>query len=73
MKTYEIEGYKPGVVYYIVDDIPFYNWDRIKRWCKKTFGEQGEICCFEKRWQFANSCLYFSNDADRTWFLLRWS
>lgn len=36
-------------------------------WLKSSFGNRGE------RWTHFNGVFWFKNDADKNWFILRWS
>ena len=36
-------------------------------WLKSSFGNRGE------RWAHFNGVFWFKNDADKNWFILRWS
>ena len=43
----------------------------MRKWCSETFGRE-HYCCFSR--DFKNEIhFYFSNEADRNWFMLRWS
>ncbi len=57
----------------IVNTSKIYQWQyngaeeywRIVKWCLDTFGFEG--------WCYKNEMLYFDNDKDYEFFLLRWS
>jgi hypothetical protein len=41
----------------------------IMQWCVDQFGSQYE----SDRYRYAGNLIYFSNQDDRNWFILRWS
>jgi|LakMenE18May11ns_1017448.scaffolds.fasta_scaffold9782565_5 hypothetical protein len=41
----------------------------ITQWCVDQFGSQYE----SDRYRYAGNLIYFSNQDDRNWFILRWS
>ena len=51
------------------------NWKRIEDWCVGTFGpEQGSWWDEQPgRWFMNNTKFWFREEADKNWFLLRWS
>lgn len=75
MKTYEItfdELHEP-IVYHVVADIQYSNRDHILLWCYSTFGDSNSLR-FGGRWEWSHrGTIYFRNEADRNWFILRWS
>ena len=55
------------------------SWRDMEAWCIETFGvSTGSIWSNEiakplERWYQNNAKFWFREEADRTWFLLRWS
>ena len=53
-------------------------WREMEAWCIETFGSStGSIWSAwqepSERWYQNNGKFWFRDEADRTWFLLRWS
>jgi len=53
-------------------------WREMEAWCIETFGSStGSIWAAwqepGERWYMNNSKFWFRDEADQTWFLLRWS
>jgi len=79
MKTFELTHTElhgmddPTLVYHIVDNVPYHDHARMRKWCRKIFGEQQDLR-FSGIWQSPHcSMIYFRNEEDRTLFLLRWA
>lgn len=55
------------------------SWRDMEQWCLDTFGENTGSIWAEttpdpgERWYVNNSKFWFKSEADRTWFLLKWS
>ena len=55
-----------------------YNWqytgivpfDDIRTWCRDNFGPEGDTA---GRWQAIWETIWFVNQKDYNWFMLRWS
>ena len=68
-----------GARYYTVAP-PLFNvaWREMNVWCQATFGPStGSIWATiqepGERWYQNNAKFWFRDEADRTWFLLRWA
>jgi hypothetical protein len=56
-------------------------WREMETWCEETFGKTGSLWQETKnltpgphrRWYMNNSKFWFREEADRSWFVLRWS
>ena len=63
-------------IYYCVSDITVHpnQWNEMKDWLSEQFGPTAYIN-FDQRWYVNNAMdtVFFSNEEDRNWFLLRWS
>ena len=70
-----------GEQYYTVAlPMGLYPWREMEEWCTETFGPstgsiwtKSNIRTPNERWYQNNSKFWFRSEADRTWFLLRWS
>ena len=68
-----------GAQYYTVaPPMAGVSWRDMAAWCIETFGSStGSIWSAwqesSERWYVNNSKFWFRDEADRTWFLLRWS
>lgn len=49
------------------------DYEEIRAWCKKTFGEESHPSNPNGRWHREYLCFRFNNEVDVNWFLLRWS
>lgn len=55
------------------------SWREMTEWCRDTFGETEGSIWGDKipeplaRWYANNAKFWFRSEADRTWFVLRWS
>ena len=68
-----------GARYYTAEPVGG-NWWEMECWCFDTFGSGSTAIWSEKiapypaqRWYQNNAKFWFRDEADRTWFLLRWS
>jgi len=55
-------------------------WSDMEEWCTETFGASTGSIWFKaniqapnERWYQNNGKFWFRDEADRTWFLLRWA
>jgi hypothetical protein len=49
------------------------NWRSMEEWCMKRFGDPGSVWDLKiHRWYMNSRTFFFSNEADRTVFLLKW-
>ena len=55
-------------------------WRDMEAWCQETFGSSTGSIWFKaniqapnERWYANNTKFWFRDEADRTWFLLKWS
>jgi hypothetical protein len=68
-----------GAQYYTVaPPMEGVSWRDMAAWCTETFGAStGSIWSARtesgERWYANNTKFWFREEADRTWFLLRWS
>jgi hypothetical protein len=56
------------------------SWRDMSDWCSETFGPVSDVWQADKwftepgaRWYQNNAKFWFRDEADRIWFLLRWS
>jgi hypothetical protein len=68
-----------GARYYTAEPVGG-NWWEMETWCFDTFGNPGASIWNAngvpeplQRWYMNNSKFWFRDEADRTWFVLRWS
>jgi len=69
------EGRIHGARYYIVRPcISGTSWKTMEEWSIGTFGPDGGSVWknLNSRWYMNNSKFWFRNEADRTFFILRW-
>ena len=68
-----------GSRYYTVKPV-HYNWHELEQWCIETFGEPGSVWIAHDftwpempRWLMNNSKIWFRNEKDRSWFIMKWA
>jgi hypothetical protein len=59
----------------LVDTLTWYHqeWNDMTEWCIDNFGETKGAFEPSQRWYSNNAKYWFRNEADRNWFVLRWS
>jgi hypothetical protein len=62
----------PVFDFWVSDNAP---WRDMMEWCVTTFGPTPKDGVFTpgQRWYVNNAKFWFRNQADREWFVLRWS
>ncbi len=56
-----------------VADFDTANYDEVRTWCKKQFGEEDKFPTAWSRWQHRHEDqIYFRDERDYNWFILRW-
>ena len=70
----EVLSYGYGTFYTVTDiTLSFYKMKEVMNWCHATFGSPSSIQS-GGRWNHVTSdMIYFKNEVDLNWFLLRWS
>ena len=68
--TYEVRPGDHNFTYYFVT-VAYHKLREMKQWCYKTFGDFGDETT--QRWQVMGTAVVFRNEADRSWFIMRWS
>jgi hypothetical protein len=67
------EGTVLGAQYYTVQPT-WHHWDEMIDWCVRMFGPTQTIWDSKNaRWYANNAKLWFREESDRTFFLLKWS
>lgn len=70
------EGRVYGARYYTVKiDFAGEKWFDMEKWCEETMGPTTEdgVWTPSQRWYVNNQMFWFRTEADRNWFVLRWS
>jgi hypothetical protein len=63
-----------GIPYHvIVPIVTTKEWSNMLEWCVETFGPSGMTSFPDQRWYVRNGKFLLKQDADRDWFMLRWS
>lgn len=68
------EGTVFGEKYFTVSPL-LYNWHDIELWCNAQFGPipTDGVWTRSARWYMNNQKFWFRDEADLSWFVLRWS
>ena len=54
-------------------DATLKSYTELIRWCHDTFGAEASMAGSSQRWLREFYCIRFQNEADRNWFLLKWT